>query len=461
MMANANRIEVIRFWSLVVSHQDGSIAMSHSSNFSFRPCRRGSIAAGKFAGRTGVIVAAACWMLLASTTLAETSEPEATKEKEPEVVKIAGVFEALSEGEVKIDHEHLASLEIKRLLPHGTEVKKGQNVIWLDTEEADEKIKKAELDLKLAELTLDEENFKYEQFIATQSLDKAAAQRARKQAQQRFDNYMGIDRDREALTAEFSLKSSQSALDNAAEELNQLKQMYEEDGLTEESEEIVLKRAKQAVEFAEFRLEGTQITSERSIEQTIPRKEASEKDAMERAEMAYQKSMKNLADARTRQDIEIAQKRDKFEEEKKKFEEMRDERKQMVLEAPIAGVLLHGKLTRGKLSDKPSTLDVGSKVTTDQVIMTVVNPAKLRVRVDLDEKHLGLVTPGTQCMVVPKPFSQLCLKGTVKSVSNVPYAGSKYDCVISFRQEKEDAMLMPMMGCDIEFEVAAETEENS
>lgn len=431
-----------------------SIVLSHYRGIHFRFASRLRALPSKTALVVGLL-------LLASTSAAGEADPESTEEKTPEPIKITGVFEAVSAGEVAISHEHFTTLEIKRLLPHGTKVTKGQNVVWFDTKDVDEKIKQAELDLKLAGLTLGEENFKHEQFLKNQSLEKAAAQRSRKQARQKFDNYMGIDRDREVLVAEFSLKSSQSSLDNATEELNQLEQMYEEDGLTEESEEIVLKRAKQAVEFAKFRFEGTQITSERSIKQTIPQKEANEKDALERAELAYQKSMRNLVDARVRQDIEIAQKRNRFKDEQTKMEEMRNERKQMVLQAPNAGVVLHGKLTRSKLSDKPSTLKKGSKVNVDQVILTVVNPTKLQVRVDLDEKHLALVKPGVKCKVVPKPFSKLNLKGTVKSVSNVPYAGSKYDCVVSFRPEKHAVVLKPVMGCDIEFEVAAEVKEAS
>ncbi|QDT08309.1 HlyD family secretion protein [Stieleria marina] len=399
-------------------------------------------------------VALSCLLVSASVFAAEEKEPESASDAKPKVTKVAGVFEAVTASEIAVENEHLTALEIKRLLPHGTQVSKGQNVVWFDTEDIDKKIKQAEIELKLAELTLAEDEFKYEQFIKTQKLDKSAAERSRQQAQQKFDNYVEVDRDREVLSAKFSLKSSQSSLDNAKEELKQLEQMYKEDDLTEESEEIVLKRAKQTVEFAQFRFDGTKITSDRAIKQSIPRKEASEEAALERAQLAYEKTMKELANARVRQNIEMSKKRDKFKEEEEKVTEMRDERKQMVMKSPSDGIVFHGKLNRGKLSDKPSTLESGSKVAAKQVIATVVDSSKLRVRVDLDEKHLALVKQGAKCKIVPRAFADETFSGTVKSVSRVPYAGSKFDCVVSFRVDKDQPELLPAMGCDLEFAAA-------
>ena len=120
----------------------------------------------------------------------------------------------------------------------------------------DKQIKEAEIELRLAQLKLDDDEYAHEQFLETQKLDRAAAELARKKAQQDYDNFVQVDRERQIKSAAYNLKSSQSTLENAKEELEQLEQMYKEDDLTEESEEIVLKRAKQSVEFAEYRLEG-------------------------------------------------------------------------------------------------------------------------------------------------------------------------------------------------------------
>jgi HlyD family secretion protein len=381
------------------------------------------------------------------------------KPAKPKETKIIGVIEAAGAEEISADTEQTESLKIKRLVAHGTEVSKGQNVVWFETEEIDKKIKEAEIELRLSKLKLQDAEFGYQQFLMIQALDKAAAERTRKHAQQDYDNFVQIDRDRQKLSAEFSLKNSHASLENAMEELEQLEQMYKEDDLTEQSEEIVLKRAKRAVESAQFRLDGTEIQSERAVNQGIPRSVAQQDESLARAQLAYQTSMQGLDSARRQRDIELSRQRDKFKEQEEKLAELRQERKRAVLAASIDGIVLHGKLNRGKLSAKPSTLEAGSKVTPSQVVATVVNPKKLRIRVDLEEKYLAKVTVGTNLKVTLKGFPDFETVGTVKSVSTVPYAGTKYDCVVTFRKTKQQPVILPTMTCELEFESEEQTPE--
>ena len=400
--------------------------------------------------------------LFVGSATAEEKEPESASDAKPKVTKVGGLFEAVTANEVVADTEHLTDLEIKRILPHGTRVKKGQNVVWFETEDIDKKIKDAEIDLRLAKLKHEEDELKYKQFLENQTLDKAKAERARKNVQQDYDNFIQVDRERQLKSAAFNLKSAKASLENVQEELKQLEQMYKEDDLTEESEEIVLKRAKESVEFAEYRLEGMQINSDRIVGQTVPRSELTQKDALDRAQLAYQKSIHELAIARQREDIEIARKRDQFKEKQAELKEMQAERGKIVLQASNDGIVLHGKLNRGKLGDKPSTLEPGSKVTATQVIATVVNPTKLQIRVDLAEKDRNVVNAGAKCKVNVGAFGDFQMNGTVKSVSTVPYAGTKYDCVVTFRKSKNQPDILPTMTCELEFEHdEAESAEDS
>ncbi|NNE00560.1 MAG: HlyD family efflux transporter periplasmic adaptor subunit [Pirellulaceae bacterium] len=382
--------------------------------------------------------------------LPAAEEPESASDEKSKVTKLTGVLEGVQAAELKMDTEHLGTLKIKRILPHGAEVTKGQNVVWLETEEIDKQIKDAETEFKLAQVALDAAEFDYKQFLKTQALDKAGAERSRKKAQQDFDNFVQVDRERQILAAKFSLKSAQSSYDNAVEELKQLEQMYKEDDLTEESEEIVLKRAKQSVEFAEHRLEGSKITADRTIKQSIPRTALQQKDTLARAELTYEKAISELESARKKRDIELAKERDKFKEQEKKLAELRGERKKIVLQSPIDGIVFHGKLTRGKLSDKPSTIEVGTKVTATQVIATVVNPSKLQIRTDIPEKDLQAAKVGEKVKVTVLAFPDTKLTGTIKSVSSVPFAGTKFDGVVTFPQRKDHPPFLPTIGCEVQ-----------
>ena len=412
------------------------------------------------------------FLLFAHAGLGEDANPKSVsdQEKSPapeEPTKsspLSGVFEAIQAFEIVADTEHTLSFEIKRLIDHGVLVQKGASIVQFKTKEIDKQIKDAEVDLQLSILSLKNEEFKHTQFLKTQALDRDSAQRKRRLAQQAYDNFTQVDRDRQVLTAAFNRKASQASLDNSLEELQQLEQMYKEDDLTEESEEIVLKRAKQAVDFARYRLEGMKIRSNRSVKQSIPNTLAQEEDSLARAEVTYQSAIGELALSRQRREIELRQKRDELKQQKQKLSERKEERKQVVLTSPFDGFVLHGKLNRGRLSDKASTLKVGSKVTSKQIVATVVNPRRLQIHVALEEKDLGVVTVGASCKVTAKAFPEFETTGTVKFVSPIAYAGVKHDCIITFRRTKNQPGILPTMTCDLEFPATdpeQKTKENS
>ena len=73
--------------------------------------------------------------------------------------------------------------------------------------------------------------------------------------------YVEIERPLQEESTKRSLQSSERYLESATEELNQLLKMYKEDDLTEETEEIILKRQRYAVESAEFRLKSSKLST--------------------------------------------------------------------------------------------------------------------------------------------------------------------------------------------------------
>lgn len=381
-----------------------------------------------------------------------SDSPAASKDesKPSEVVKIDGVFEAVHAWELIHDHDQIQTFEIERILPHGAAVTKGQNVVWFDSEAIDQQLAAAEIQLKLAELAAADDQFSYDQFLETQKLDRQAAERARGQARQNYDNYVKVDREQTIENAKFSIKSSQYYLENTQEELTQLTQMYQEDDLTEESEEIVMKRAKQAVESAEFNLKAAKVRSDRIVDQTIPLRDATEKTELAKAEMTHEKAIRDLGSSKQQRDLKRKQADVELRKKSKDFETLREQRKAIVMTAPGDGIVLHGELTRGAQGAKPSSLETGSQISQKQVIATIVSPTQLRVRLELSEPQLATVVEGAECVIKPASMPNLSLKGVVKRVDKVPFANKKFDAEITLKG-KIDESIVPTMTCSAEF----------
>ncbi|MGY8769277.1 MAG: HlyD family secretion protein [Pirellulales bacterium] len=381
----------------------------------------------------------------------KAGKPEVKKEVKPAALaKAVGTFEAIKAYEVSAGTEQVKSLKIKKVVPSGTAVKKGQTLVWFDTKDMDKKVKDAAIGFQLAEIAFLEAELGHKQFLEFQKLDKAKAERAHKLARIKYDDYIKTDRERQFTSADYTLKSYQASFENALEEYEQLEKMYNEDELTEESEEIVLKRAKRAVESAEYRLEGAKIQSKRTVDNTIPDGAASRDDSRVREEMAYDKTIRTLQWASQRKEIEFSKETEKLEKQREDLKQLRDDRSKMAVKSPADGFVYYGKFTRGKVSDKPTTA-VNATVTNTQVLLTVAQVSPLKIRTDIAEKDLRHVKPGSKATVSPVAFPSQKLSAMVESISAVPGAGNKFSCTLKVQLGKQKSTVMPGMACNIEF----------
>ena len=83
-------------------------------------------------------------------------------------------------------------------------------------------------------------------------------------------------------------------LEYSQDELDQLEKMYTEDELTEESEEIVLKRARRSVESAERSRDRSLLRVQRQREMDVPREKIQKEEALKRDQVSYDRSQITL-----------------------------------------------------------------------------------------------------------------------------------------------------------------------
>ena len=222
----------------------------------------------------------------AAPASAETPATHTVQRKPLKItVDLDGVFEARSAGEIALKFDEYMpapALTVISAVKHGARVKKGDVLLSLDAEKLDKQIDDLRTDLKLAELGLKQAEDGLTALEKITPLDLAANERAAKSNQQDRKYYFDVERPFDLKMAEFNLQRSQNFLEYSEEELRQLEKMYQADEVTEETEAIVLKRARDQLESAKMSLEASRITRDFAIQFGIPRADEQTKESSER-----------------------------------------------------------------------------------------------------------------------------------------------------------------------------------
>ncbi len=372
-------------------------------------------------------------------------------------VTLPGIFEAGKMWPVVLHPETWSTFTVLKTVTHGKQVKKGDKLVWLDMTQIDQQIADTQQALKLSQLARQLNDAELRFLKETSSLDLAATSRSNAIADEDLKYYLKVGRPRAEQSARFSLKSAKQSLQYAMEELQQLEKMYKADDLTEETEEIVLTRARNDVERSEFMLKSTELRTQQTLKRELPRRDQQMKDAARRAALA-------LLKAKATQPVQMKQKQ--LEREKqivankrltKKLRDLLRDRKMMEVLAPADGFVYFGRCKRGKWSgiDSVATqLRRGGKLTPRSPFMTIVSRHSLRVRTILPEKELHHLRRGLKGIAVPTGYPDLELSATLESFPLFPIESGQFDGRVQVQLPKATArQIAPGMSCTLTFVV--------
>jgi multidrug efflux pump subunit AcrA (membrane-fusion protein) len=350
-------------------------------------------------------------------------------------VTLQGVFESSQMTEVALRPDAWSSLIVDKAVPQGTKVEQGQVILWLETDKIDNELKTTKFSLDLGKLSLAQSQLELATLEASVPLDLRDAEQAKEIADRTLAHYLKTDEEMSRRSAAESLKNSEYSLEYAQEELNQLEQMYKADDLTEQTEEIILKRARRDVERGQFFLENARIRNERTINEDIPRQKESHQETAARAALALEKAQATLP-----RSLE------------QKFAELQKDRERMELKAPAAGIVYYGSCERGSFPASATVakqLRKGGVLSPNQVVMTILTPGSSFVRVDIPEKDLRHVKPGTAGTVTPTAFPDARLPARVAAIDPIPIKDGTFDGKIEYQMEAGQLPLQPAMNCSV------------
>ncbi len=364
-------------------------------------------------------------------------------------VSLSGTFEAESTFDVVLRPQAWKMFEVLKVVEPGTAVKKGDVVVQFDPEDLDEAIKDLAIGQRTSELAwkLAEENLRA--LEATTPLDLKASQRAKRIADEDQERFVKINRPLSEKNANFMLRMADEHLRYEKEELAQLEKMYKADDLTEETEEIVLKRQRDAVRRAEVQREFIQAYSEQALHVSIPREAETVTQATVRQDLAAVKAKVVLPLTLGQQRLEVERLKQEQAKLRGKLKKLTADRALMTLRAPSDGVVYFGQCVRGKWSGAEvatKSLRRGGMLQANDVFMTIVKPRPMLVRVSVPEKQLAAVRPGAKAKVETAVYPDLRLAATVVEVDSIP-SGGDFDARLTVVVKKNASLLMPGMSC--------------
>lgn len=367
-------------------------------------------------------------------------------------LNLSGTFESARAVEIALRPKSWSKLEVKRAVAHGESVKKGDRLVELDLEELKRSITSAEQALAIGKLGLEEARVTLEAQRRTMPIELEAARRNAKNANDDLKYFLEVEKARSIKSAERSLRSSQYSLEYATEELNQLRQMYKADDLTEETEEIILKRAERSVESAAFSLESAKLRTAKTLKTSIPRQEISLTESTKRQSFNLARTVTTTEAALKKAEIGLEKLEIEHALATEKLAELKADLKMLSqIKSPIDGFVYFGRVQNGKWSGVgtfEAALQPGGALTPKKVFMTIVSADVKRVRASVSEKDLFQVRQGIAGKGSATAFPDSKFELAVSSVGRIPSAPGQFDCVIDLADGSKTSAVAGM-SCQV------------
>ncbi len=358
------------------------------------------------------------------------AKPTATVTKGPLVssVTVKGTLEVEGGAELKVQPKQWANpLMVEAVVPHGTPVKRGTPVLKFVTDKLELQIRELKEDREAALIGLELAERELIALRQTTPIDLETATRNKKQTYEDLQFFLKEDKQQEVEQMQLSLKSSEFSLESAREELNQLEKMYKDKDLTEETEQMILRRYQMALISAEASHKQFLKSFDRFFAVNLPRKEEAMKINSRSVDLALERAQAELPLRLKQKELSLEKMRHDERRSKDRLQELEHDLAQMTCVAPQDGVAYYGRYVRGQWVSQPATLyAVNGVLPPVEVLMTIVPHGKCTLFAEVEEKPFGEVKVGQSAMVTPTASRTDRFLAKVAGLSVVPLAG-KYD----------------------------------
>jgi multidrug efflux pump subunit AcrA (membrane-fusion protein) len=369
-------------------------------------------------------------------------------------LSLKGTFETPAMTEVSVNFEAwaapMAPQPVLSAVEPGTRVKKGDVLVRLDPDRIDKMIRDMESDQMLADLSLRQLETEVGALEKSAPLDLAAADRMKRLSDEDAKRFEEIDRPFAEESAKRSNKMMHQQLEYAMEELKQLEKMYRSKDLTEETEEIILKRQRNEVDYYKFIVKQSDVRKDQFFGFDLPRRIERVKEEVIRANLAWEKAKITLP--MQLQKSRLALDKAKYERARatERLANLKADRQLFTIKSPADGIVYYGRCSQGNFSNAAALLNrlqKGGNILAEEVFMTIVQPRPLFVRATADEKEYPQIAVGAPTKIIPNSLPDTKLDGQIEKVTLTPISPGTFE--VRSTVEVGDAKVFPGMGCTV------------
>ena len=330
---------------------------------------------------------------------------------------------------IAIDPEAWTDFTIEEILPHGTIVKKGDVLVKFDREGIDKKLEDLRRAVKSRELSLASQELAFSKLEEETAIKLEAARRAGTIAAEELAYFTKTGRKIQEEATLDNLENTKRRLEAAQEELKQLRMMYDADDLTEQTEEIILRRQEYAVKSAELDLKHAEFSTKRSLDVLLPRRADSLATDARSTGIELEKAEKNLPRSLQSARLDLEAGRTAAAREKQDLEDLEKDAAFMEIRAATDGIFYHGSLDEGRwtLGELAKALVKGGKVPLIKAFGSVVPAgAEMGLVAHVDEGTARALAKDLKGNLTATGREDLPMIANIGSIAAIPAGDGRY-----------------------------------
>jgi HlyD family secretion protein len=367
------------------------------------------------------VIGVSAWSVAGSTS-APAAAPSSTDAGAATVVRrgnlnlsldFKGVFEPVQPFEVRLNpRRYHDDFIVTHVVAPGTQVSKGDALLELDTDKIDTAIAAARNDLDIAQANLAKAEADVRLGQQADALSMSTAKEQLVDSQTTLKRWDDIDSSIALLASSMASRISDYYVESDADELSELKKMYKSEDLTNETADIVMKRAIRVLDLQKQIAKTAHAASNRyaELEAGIQREQLADGVGQQSISVAQLNAAQTQGSDLRQTSLVTAQAA--AAEAGKNLDQLQRDRELFSIASGSDGVVVYGSFRQKAWKTiEPDQLAPGEKVQADQVLLTVYQPGKLGLTAECPENQVGYFSAGTKVRVTPQAAPDLEYEG--------------------------------------------------